>query len=99
MAKQKSSANEEQQTHHLVPNHLEEAQAEPSLSGIWVGLHAWDNFEIAGVDKDRHLGEGRCQLAAGEITDEQGNFCWHFATGRIAVLSDQGKNGCMTTAF
>jgi len=46
------------------------------------------HFEIAGVDKDRHLGEGG--VSSQQVRSQtSGKFCWHFATGRIAVLSDQ----------
>ena len=95
MAKQKSSANEEQQTHHSGAEALEEAQAKQAGAEFeWhLGrITRRGHFEIGGGRQVTVIWEeGGVSSQQGEITDEQWEIfkLAFLSTGRIAVLSDQ----------
>ncbi|MGL4622702.1 MAG: hypothetical protein ACRCZS_27195 [Chroococcidiopsis sp.] len=99
MAKQKSSENEGQQTHHSGTEALEEAQAKQAGAEFeWhLGrITRMGHFEIAGGREVSVIWEeGGVSSQQCEITDEQWEIfkLAFLSTGRIAVLSDlQGKN-------
>ena len=95
MAKQKSSANEEHQTHHSGSEALEAAQAKQAGTDFeWhLGrVTRLGQFEIAGGRQVTIIWEeGGVSSQQGDITDEQWEiFKLAFSTtGRIAVLSDE----------
>jgi phosphopentomutase len=94
MAKQKSSANEEQQTQHSGTKPLEEAQAKQAGTEFeWhLGrITRMGHFEIAGGRQVTVIWEeGGVSSQQGDITDEQWEIfkLAFLSTGRIAVLSD-----------
>ena len=98
MSKQKSSVNEEQQTHYSGTEALEAAQA--TQAGAKFEWHLgrvtrMGHFEIAGGRQVSIIWEeGGVSSQQGEITDEQWEIfkLAFLSTGRIAVLSDmQGE--------
>ena len=98
MSKQKSSANEEQQTHYSGTEALETAQAKQAGAKFeWhLGrVTRMGHFEIAGGRQVSIIWEeGGVSSQQGEITDEQWEIfkLAFLSTGRIAVLSDlQGQ--------
>jgi len=95
MAKQKSSVNEERQTHHSGTEALEVAQAKQAGAEFeWhLGrVTRMGHFEIAGGREVTVIWEeGGVSSQQGEITDDQWEIfkLAFLSTGRIAVLSDQ----------
>jgi len=94
MAKQKSSAKEEQQTQHSGTKPLEEAQAKQAGTDFeWhLGrITRMGHFEIAGGRQVTVIWEeGGVSSQQDDITDEQWEIfkLAFLSTGRIAVLSD-----------